>query len=300
MLLPDLLQSPRTAKLADCSVPGRIELSDDIQRLGCRTKPYHLLLPHRKRTHRRNDIACHVCEDPPPRSLIKVNRDTLVVCPELLFIQLAARQDIDDVELVLIGHELCGTYVLNDSWDGFTNIPAPATSTAKIARLLQKCSGFHGAKRARRVLKLIHDGSNSPMESILAVLLTLPARYGGRNLGYIRMNQEVTTSVGSKWVDILFPRSNAGIEYKGRRPHSIERVGRDDRRQNKLVGSGITIINVWYEDLLNEHLFEQLVADISRLLGIRRRKPRESALRLRKVLRAQLLPALLRYSNQGG
>ncbi len=54
----------------------------------------------------------------------------------------------------------------------------------------------------------------------------------------------------------------------------------------------MTILNVWYEDLISDFLFNRLVSDLARAMGVRLRirtdafKPRQLA------LRAQLLPAI--------
>ena len=76
----------------------------------------------------------------------------------------------------------------------------------------------------------------------------------------------------------------------------VTQAGRDDRRQNKLVGSGWTILNVWYEDIVEEHLYNQLVADVARAMGIRLRIRSGSFDARRNVLRMQLIPAFKRYA----
>ena len=74
-------------------------------------------------------------------------------------------------------------------------------------------------------------------------------------------------------------------------------MGRDARRQNKIVGSGFTILNVWYEDLIDEHLFQQLITDLFRALGIRKRIRVTGYHTLQKLLRMQLMPAIKAYGS---
>ena len=76
------------------------------------------------------------------------------------------------------------------------------------------------------------------METILAMLVSLPTTKGGLGLGPISLNHPVATPVGQRRVDIGFPRQRVGLEYQGKEFHSIEAAGRDARRQNKIVGSG--------------------------------------------------------------
>ena len=62
------------------------------------------------------------------------------------------------------------------------------------------------------------------------------------------------------------------------------------------MGSGWTILNVWYEDIVEEHLYNQLVADVARAMGIRLRIRSGGFDARRNVLRMQLIPAFKRYA----
>lgn len=292
-LLPDLLDRPRTSKVSDCHIPRRVMLKDEMERLGAATEPYHLLVPSDERRHIRDDIVCHkICKPLPPRSLIRIKDDIVISSPELLFCELAARDDMDVIELALIGNELCGTYLLDDSWDGLTNIEKPPCSTEKIARIINHRKGARGIQKARRALQLIRDYSNSPMETVLFALFSFPRSLGGLGIDGAALNGRVATPLGSRRVDILFRRLRTGLEYKGRRYHSIQQASRDDRRQNSVVGSGIAILNVWYEDILHQHLFDQLVRSFERVSGTRIRI-RDASFRQRQLLlRARLLPRI--------
>ena len=60
---------------------------------------------------------------------------------------------------------------------------------------------------------------------------------------------------------------------------------------------GWTILNVWYEDIVEEHLWHnQLVADVARAMGIRLRIRSGGFDARRNVLRMQLIPAFKRYA----
>lgn len=109
------------------------------------------------------------------------------------------------------------------------------------------------------------------------------------------MNKKVSTATGERWVDLLFYEHGVGVEYKGRESHSVEKAGRDDRRQNKLVGSGVSILNVWYEDLADSLLFRQLQNDIAHAMGVRLRIRSEGFERRQGLLRAKVLPIARRF-----
>lgn len=295
-LIPTLLDKPRTGSLQGCSLPPAVHLEDSFVRLGVTSKPYHLLIDGTGSGFSRSDVVRHIATPPlPPRALIKLSDSLYVVGPELLFLQLAACPDLDEIDLIEIGFELCGTYVIDSSWDGLTNTGTPLTSVSKIGNMLDKLPGRDGIQRARTALGRVRDNSNSPMETTLAMLISLPTSEGGLGIGRIELNRPVPTPVGRRKVDISFPGRQVGLEYKGREYHSIEAVGRDDRRQNKLAGSGMTILNVWYEDLSNEHLFNQLTDDLFRALGRRRRIRANGFETKQKLLRTRLMPAIMKY-----
>ena len=295
-LIPTLLDKPRTGSLRGCTMPPAIHLADEMQRYGVAAHPYHLLLDGDNTGFEREDVIRHIGKNPlPPRALIKLSRSLYVASPELLFLQLATFEKPDVIDLIEIGYELCGTYVLDNSWDGLTEIDKSLTSTHKIGNFIEKMSGSNGVKLAKQALCHVNDRSNSPMESVLAMLVSLPTRMGGLGLGPIALNHPVATPLGPRRPDILFTKYRVGLEYKGKEYHSVEAVGRDDRRQNKLVGSGVTILNVWYEDLVNEHLFEQLTTDLFRALGIRKRIRAKGFETKQALLRLQLMPVIERF-----
>ena len=278
-------------------------LHDEMERLGVISLPVNILVGSKSGERRRDDIACHRCSKTlPRRSLICVTDDVLVTSPALTFLQLAAfsRQGPTSMgveDLAMIGFELCGTYLLDESWDGLTNTDRPLTSVGRISDVIEYMKGSPGATLAREALELVHDGSNSPMESVLCALLTWPRCLGGYAMGPASLNHHVATADGDRYVDVAFPSHRVGLEYKGRRFHSIEQVGRDDRRQNKLVGSGWTILNVWYEDIVEERLYDQLVDDIARAMGVRLRIRSGGFDARRNVLRMRLIPAFRRYAS---
>lgn len=297
-LIPTLLDKPRTGKVAGLMVPPRQFLEDDMTARGVTKQPYHVLVDGNHGYNPRRDIHAVACYHPlPPRSLIKIDKGFWVTSPELTFIQICADEDLSDFDIICLGYELCGTYVLDDSWDGLTCIDEPLTSTEKIGRLINSIHRVPGIKRARNLIKHVHDLSNSPMETILAMLVSLPTTKGGLGLGPISLNHPVATPVGQRRVDIGFPRQRVGLEYQGKEFHSIEAAERDARRQNKIVGSGFTILNVWYEDLIDEHLFQQLVTDLFRALGTRKRIRVTGYHTLQKLLRMQLMPAIKAYGS---
>lgn len=306
-MAPELLECARTSRLDGCVIPAGLALKDATRQLGLSRRPYHLMVSAQHRARSMDDVIRHVRKQPlPPRSLLCLEGSALVASPELTFYELALtykrdrRLPMDEVDLALVGFELCGTYLLDEdeaAWTGFINTGAALTSAEKIARVLARLEGARSVRKAARALALVLDGSNSPMETILALMLTLPRRLGGMGFRGASMNYGVDTPAGPKWVDIAFPQQRVGVEYKGRDPHSVERTGRDDRRQNKLHGSGWTVINVWYEDVVVAALYQELVRDIASALGVRLRIRDKGFEARRRILLSRLVPAFKRYGS---
>lgn len=271
-----------------------------MTRAGVKTKPYHVLVDRPEAWRERDDLVCHkLTRSGSGASFIQVSPDLFVVSPELMFMELAASGEFDLLDLVEIGYELCGTYVLDSSWDGYTTTDRPITSVRALARAAKAWSPRHGARLALDALRHIHDGSHSPMESDVAILLSYERRRGGLGLGPMVLNPRVDTPEGPRYVDILFPEAKVGVEYKGKRYHSVEQSARDDRRQNALVGMGYAIINVWYEDIVEDHLYEQLVQSIFRALGRRYRVRSDAFAARQRLLRMRLLSRFRRLQGDG-
>lgn len=299
-LLPSLLDKPRSSDLRRSRVDALAAIEDDLVHFGVHGRPVHLLVGRQRARHRSTGIACHAMLCPPPaRSIIHLNDTWAVTSPELTFISLASSPDLNLIELALIGYELCGTYVLDASWDGLVNTDTPCTNVESIRHALDALPAYGKPQRARQALDLVLDRSNSPMETVVALLLCAPRRLGGLGLSGAQMNYRIVTPVGPRYVDIAFPKLNIGLEYKGRRSHSIERTARDDRRQNKLVGSGMSILNIWYEDLVEQHLFKQLIADLYRAANLRYRNRTGGFETKQALLRHQVLPMVERYGDLG-
>ena len=299
LLVPDFASCPRTGDLSTCGVPSAIEASDSIARLGGRIVPFHVMVPDGTHSHCTNDIARHTCRRPlPSRSLVRIKRDVLCAGPELCFLQMAPPRRYatwqDEAELALIGLELCGTYRLDpDSEKGFRNVEEPLTSTDRLRRFLDSCGSHPGGPIARRAIESVADGSNSPMESVMALRLLGKRRIGGLGIDGGVLNYRIRTQRCDRYVDLAFPRAGVGLEYQGKAWHLDAEA--DDRRRNNIIGSGMTLITVRFKDMADLQLFDDLVHDLSRAMGIRIR-PRGKDFRLRqRQLGASTLPGP-RYS----
>lgn len=292
-LVGELMDHPRTSSLDGCRAPNAAELDDLLVGLGVRTRPVHVLTPEGSSTHRQLGVVRRRCTCRLPRaSLLKVEEGILVASPELLIVQMAELGNVDEVELAQLASELCGTYLLDpnkESWEGFTNIDKAVCSLARIGGTLGAFGKMRGATKLRRALAGAVEGSHSPMETVLALLMTLPRSVGGMGFSGVVMNYKVNTGNSYYLVDLAFPKLRVGLEYNGLQYHAIEQSARDDRRQNELIGQGWTIINVWIDDLKDPVKFARLISSLMRTMG-RRTRPGDAFLKRQANLRKRLVP----------
>ena len=299
-LAPELLDMCRASTLRGCGIPGKLELEDALAAFGEVSRPCHLMIRADKARSKPWAIRHEWRTDPPPKALIRLSKDILVESPELLFFDLASSSDYDVVDLALVGLELCGTYLLDNDqsgWDGFVNIDMPMTSRQSIGRIAGHLKWRPGLGKAREAMGLVVDGCHSPMESVLLALLTFPRRLGGLGLSGARANYCIATPSGDRFADIAFPELKVVFEYKGRRYHLPEQAGRDDRRQNSLVGLGWTVVNVWYEDLVDPQLFARLESVALKAAGKRDRIRSDSFRGRQQYLRTRLIPRLRKWAS---
>ena len=124
-----------------------------------------------------------------PGSFVDVGNGLAIPSPELLFVDMVGRLRFP--VLVLLGYELCGTFG-RDPADPMMGTVAfgieAATSVAKIREFLVACTYLPGKEDAYRALTYVADNAWSPMEAVLATMLTLPLTEGGYGMGELRLN----------------------------------------------------------------------------------------------------------------
>ena len=167
-----------------------------------------------------------------------------------MFCQMCAR--IPLLSCVILGYEICGGYSHYASLvSGFYN-REPLTSAEQIADFIGRpeLPRMRGRTRAKEALHYILDGSASPMETVLACMLTLPASLGGEGLPAPRLNHEITLDstarllAGSRSVrvDAAWPEARFGLEYDSDAHHPDP--SRDRRRREALAHMGWRIATV--------------------------------------------------------
>ena len=247
----------------------------------------------------------HVCSRPlPENSFISVGEGVYVSSPELCFFQMASQLTL--IKLIELGFELCGSYtpsVINQGGENPAalsisqfNLPK-LTDEKRIASLVERMVGVHGYKLAAKALPYIADGSNSPMETILTMLLTLPYRLGGYGLRMPSLNYPVvpvkalrrTTGRSHFRCDLFWPEEKLAVEYDSEEYHgNIRKIAEDAARRNVLTSLGMPPIIVTKQQLYSVFESEKIAIQLARILGkqLKHKKPGFSEARysLRKSL----------------
>lgn len=163
---------------------------------------------------------------------------------------------------------------------------------------LKRANDMPGVAKARRALKYLADGSASPKESQLALLLGLPCVMGGYGLGVPRMNEEITFVKGSRkatdsdmnYVDLYWPEAKLAVEYDSDLAHiGSDEIARDAIKKNALAVAGINVVTVTKKQLMSYAEMEKVAHVVAKHLGVRIRARGRDTEGKRQRLRWELL-----------
>ena len=172
------------------------------------------------------------------------------------------------------------------------------TNTKELKNLTARMKSVNGQKKACRALRYILDGSASPMETILCMLLTLPHKLGGYGLPAPELNRRVDIGDTSKnrsgksfyVCDLFWPKAGLAVEYDSDSYHSgADRIAADSRKRLELATLGITVITVTSRQVRNAIEFEGLAKLISRKVGKQLRYKNPEFQKAHRELRSMLL-----------
>lgn len=296
-----------SASLLPCGVPPREELARALDRLRMAhpglelDEPAHLLIGSGSRCRPSRIAISHLCRAKiPRRSFYRLDANTVYAAPNLALCQIASGIR-DPIRLLMLIWEACGSYatpITGSSSFAETAFDMPALSS--VRSLGAFCSGnsfLNGAAKISRVLRYAADGSASPRETGLALLLGLPERYGGYNLGIPLMNHEVDASREARRLsgrrsfrlDLCWPEARIDLEYQSACWHRGEEahIG-DSRRANALRSMGWNVIGVTGLEAERLPAIDTIANTVRRDLGKRSRpvtvQLHERRMRLRRML----------------
>lgn len=235
------------------------------------------------------------------KNVILDSRNGFCVCSsELTFLQVVDSFDL--VRLVDLAYELCGTY---DISTGNVRECAPLTTIAKLKTYVGKSEGVRGRKKALRALRYAADGSASPRETVLAMLLCLPHSLGGYRFALPQLNCRIDVSARAKAVtdkrfyrcDLYWSEAKLAVEYDSDLEHLGSRnAASDSSRRTALDALGVTVVTVTTLQIASRVEMEHVAHRVARCLGkrLQYREPGFSSANLR--LRTKPLSSL---QNEG-
>lgn len=228
-----------------------------------------------------------------------------VCSPELALIQLAA-DGLSLFGLLCLAAELCGSYrLVNGELIGGLDC---LMSVRGFREFVEKAHEIRGRARSRMVSRYVTEGSASPAETVLAIILSLPWKHGGENLGVPALNQELSLNATARAImgrdtvrpDGLFAQAGCVYEYESDEWHSdAEQNAYDELRRNAYAAMGLscTIVRPW--NLRSPAELGKIAASLRGVVGTRRPPTTASyAVARRKLLEEALVPWKPRLSDR--
>jgi len=269
------------------TLPAGPPNADIVRRLGDLglSYPIHALVgrPEARRSSRK--VKSRVLSGHLPEGCIVDAGDGLYVAsPELCFFQMA--DELPFVKLLELGCELCGSYTtpvrgneIDVSEERLYNL-RPLTSKSRLEATLARMSGLANQRRLLKALRYIADGSASPMETKLFLILTLPYKYGGFNFATPQLNAKVTPGLSDRRLsskkffrcDLYWKEHSLAIEYDSNLKHlAPAELAADAMKRNSLKVMGVEVITVTSKQVQNARELEKTARQLAASIGIRLR-----------------------------
>ena len=239
------------------------------------TAPLHVMITDKHARTKSASVVTHLRTAAlPPSSLVRIGPGYAAASPELAFTQVAKQLSL--VQRVMLGFELCGTYA-SFSQEEASYRAIPLTNVARLSGFIEKSGNFQGKQAARRAMRHVIDGSASPRETQLAMMLALPYRLGGYGFPNPKLNYAVRPPkhLGTRRryvLDLYWPELKLDVEYDSDSFHAHEeKMLLDGRRRAALEAMGITSVNVTSGQVRNSGAFNELAKQLAVLANHRLR-----------------------------
>ena len=207
------------------------------------------------------------------------------------------------VRAAAVACEFAGTYRLPTHAKGKVAYKRKLLMTCEsLDKLASELRHTSAETRAQRVAAIAFDGSASPMETLLALLLTLPVEMGGFGLPRPELNHSIDVSHGRGLLadrdevtpDMLWDEAGLALEYDSAEKHGNAgpaRLADDALRSNMLTVLGYRVLRVTPGAISTVGRLEMLANQIAVLLGTELEKPSEMQKMRRRKLFTELMPA---------
>lgn len=261
------------------------------------SKPVNLLVSDNADRRRIKGTVCRCCPaGVAPRFILKTREDMLTEGPELCFLHRA--RELTVPLLAEMGFELCGSYRIYPSDPkGFVE-REPLMTCDRLTKFVESVGGAKGATMARRATAFVRNGSRSPMETVVVLLLCLPPRYGGYGLPMPFLNYRVNvsrnaqnaSSNGYYLCDAFWPEARLDVEYDSDLVHTgSSRISHDAKRRNGLTSMGVTVITITRGQVFDCEEMDKVAHAVAQRIGRRLRLDGREWVQRRAELRRRLL-----------
>ena len=246
--------------------------------------------------------TCHTWQTDLPSNAFFKTRGVYVSSPEFTFLQMASKLPIE--QLIALGCELCGTYVLvsknaKPRCGHMGDMPTrltPLTSVERLTACLNAAEGARGKKKGMRALKYVVEGSRSPMETMVYMLLCLPAKLGGYGLPKPKMNATIELDDEARVIarrsycmgDLCWPDEQLDIEYHGEVHAGAAQMKSDIGRELGIEHMGWRVITVTSLQVLDAEQFGVVAKEAASYMQKRLRTSTLNAVAQRTNLRCEL------------
>lgn len=288
----------------------------DLSRMGITGTPVHLLVPTASDRSRGKRALFHVWQrDVPANAMVRVDAHVFASTPPFILMQMATHNSKADplvekfledyraaqlaspdgqaayddpfewalmerlVRMALVACEFAGSYRLAAGDKNTTYDLAPLMTCEDAYAFARSTPRPYGIKRLQTALDLAFNHSASPMESALALMLTLPPKMGGYGLPRPTLNEELSTG---EWAafwdggdivtpDLLWREARLAIEYESDEFHGSKgpkKAAYDARRGNVLTAMGYSVLRVTKEIIVSRPALGRLAGQVAAHLGV--------------------------------
>lgn len=270
----------RTAQLKapSCTRKELLALAEELEL----STPLHILVSDKASRRHSSILVSHVLPVGfAERCSLPLGGGAFVCQPELMLLQLA--QQLEHLELTRLVCELSSSYVIDES---SPHGMIEALPLIELGRLHTFCARHRSTRFVSRLSASCGhalEGSASPMETALALLLTLPYSLGGYALpkpqanGTVRLTalQQHVSGTCERRGDLLWSQARLAVEYDSDQEHlGSEKLFLDTQRRNALLFKGYTVITVTKHQLHSIDEMDKIAINIAKQLGKRIRPSR--------------------------
>lgn len=268
---------------------------------GVLSYPFHCLSASKQK--RTQDLVQHFHPKPLVRGQIyAITACVGVMSPERTLLELAQHLSLPQTAGLMT--EFCGSYTPAD-WSDYGLVQrSPLSSCSKLLSLLEREKHSKGLTNFGAALRFVLDNSRSPMETAIALLLTLPVRLGGYGIPKPQLNRTLKLRVQDRShigiaqlrPDMLWEDKGVCLEYDSTSFHGAEiQLANDAKRKNAFANAGFKVITLTKTQLASVSETNAIAATVSRSIGHRLHLPdyrrhlalRKELLGARSILRCQ-------------